>query len=309
MNEKTYTVEEVANLFKISKHTVYELIKRGEINAYKVGNKMRMDEQDVENFKKKRQTKEHNTVPIPSNTPLPHERTIRLAGSHDFILEQLTNYINQRPNSLQIQPTVLGSLEGLMMLYRGIADVAAIHLLDPNTNEYNLPFVKQFFVAEKVTVVHLAERAQGLIVAKNNPKNIVKLTDLSKHDITFINRQRGSGTRFLFDTLLTKNNIKGKEIRGYEQEEWNHLAAASYVSRNAADVTFGIRAAADHLNLDFIPIAQEQFDLVFYWKAENEAILKDFYNHISSSDFQKCLSDAAGYNITKLGKIVYKNNE
>src|SRR5690606_3605880 len=147
-------------LFKISKHTVYELIKRGEIRAFKVGNKMRIEQSEVERFmngdsssKKKEQL---------------FSNSIHLSGSHYCLIEHLIKNVSHHVDFIRIQPTYLGSLEGLMMLYLGSCDVTAMHLLDPSTGEYNLPFIRLFFVHEPLTIMRLASREQSFIVAKGN---------------------------------------------------------------------------------------------------------------------------------------------
>ena len=106
--------------------------------------------------------------------------SIHLAGSHDFLVEHLVKYVAHQNIGLTIQPTYIGSLEGLMMLYRNMCDIAAIHLLDPASKEYNLPFIKQLFVHEPITVMRFASREQGLIVQKGNPKEIHGFQDLTK---------------------------------------------------------------------------------------------------------------------------------
>lgn len=302
MTDHTYTPDEIAKMFKISKHTVYELIKRGELNAFKVGNKMRISPDEVERYKNNTQAYQNNanaTVQSALKT------TLRLTGSHDFLVEQLTKYVSSHTTQLQIQPTYIGSLEGLMMVYRGAADVCAVHLLDPNSNEYNLPFIKQLFVHEKISVIRFASREQGFIVPKGNPKNIKGFGDLTRKDITFVNRQKGAGTRFLLDSFLAQKEIDPKNVRGYENEEWNHLTTAAQVSRGSADVAFGIRSAAEQLGLDFISVTEEQFDLVFRWTKENEQELQALYELICSEEFKTSVSKIPGYNIKGLGEIKY----
>ncbi|MFE8702294.1 substrate-binding domain-containing protein [Cytobacillus sp. FJAT-54145] len=303
MNGYTYTPDEIAKLFKISKHTVYELIKRGELQAFKVGNKMRVEESEVDRFKQ-------NMVSSPSkNSPKVqvNPSSLRLSGSHDFLVEYLVKYITKEADILSIQPTFIGSLEGLMMLHRGSADIAAIHLLDPASHEYNLPFIKQIFVHEKITVMRLANREQGLIVAKDNPKQITGFRDLIRKDICFVNRQKGSGTRFLLDSLLAKEGVGPESIKGYEVEEWNHLSTASYISRGDADIAFGIRSAASQLNLDFIPIATEQFDLVFRWTPQNESNLQHLIDMIQLTTFKDHVLKLDGYDASELGTIIYEH--
>lgn len=308
MTDQTYTAEEIAKMFKISKHTVYELIKRGELNAFKVGSKMRISPDEVDRYIKS--TKAYQSK---VSQPTVHQQpslsnTIRLSGSHDFLVEHLTKYVSQHTN-LQIQPTYIGSLEGLMMIYRGAADVCAMHLLDPNSKQYNIPFIKQFFIHEKISVIRFALREQGFIVAKNNPKRIICFQDLTRTEVSFINRQKGSGTRFLFDTFLAQYEIDPKDVKGYQSEEWNHLATASHISRGSADVGFGIRSAAEQLGLDFVSVIEEEFDLVFRWTDENKHELESLAELICSEQFKASIAEISGYNIKDLGEIKYNTNK
>lgn len=295
LNNETYTPDEIAKIFKISKHTVYELIKRGELQAFKVGNKMRIDKSEVERFKNVDTSSRHE-----------HSLSLQIAGSHDFLIEHLIKYVTKQADFISLQPTYIGSLEGLMMLYRGSCDVAAIHLLDPSSGEYNLPFIKLFFVHEPLTVIRLASREQGFIIAKGNPKGIHDFHDLTRKDITFVNRQKGSGTRFLLDSSLAKEDIAPSSIKGYDNEEWNHLSTASYISRGIADAALGIRSAAEQLGLDFIPVAKEKFDLVLRWSKKNEDALQHLLDVIQLTNFKESISTLKGYNTEEFGKIIYE---
>lgn len=305
MEEKAYTPDEVAELFKISKHTVYELIKRGELRAFKVGNKMRIEEKEITRYK------ENSIAPAKVKQAAQPEQAdllptpIRLAGSHDFLIE---HFVKQAGAvlQLQIQPVFIGSLEGLMMLYRGQCDIAAMHLLDPASHEYNLPFIRRLFTSESITLLRFAAREQGFIVAKGNPKKISSFADLTRKDVRFVNRQKGAGTRFLLDYNLEALGIDPNEIDGYNTEEWNHLATAAYISRGVADVTLGIRSAASHLGLDFIPVAKENFDLVFRFSDANQKNLQLLINYLQANDFKDSLTDLEGYDISDLGTILYQ---
>lgn len=311
MEEKAYTPDEVAQIFQISKHTVYELIKRGELQAFKIGNKMRIEQRELERYKESMKApakKINNEAELDYDAAKLTLSSIRLAGSHDFLVEHLVKQAALDLN-LQIQPSYIGSLEGLMLLYRGQTDMAAMHLLDPASNEYNLPFIHQLFIYESILVLRLAARQQGFIVAKGNPKAILDFADLTRKDVQFINRQKGSGTRFLLDSKLSTHGINPQSINGYHNEEWNHLSAASYISRGIVDAAFGIESAASHLGLDFIPVASEQFDLVFRFTEENKTSLLDLIHYLQSDHFKNSLTDLDGYNITELGKIIYQTAE
>lgn len=308
MEEKAFTPDEVAQLFQISKHTVYELIKRGELHAFKVGNKMRIEQAEIERFKEQTKAPVKKEKQEPSHSFDDHSAPIRLAGSHDFLVEHFVKQASAHIQQ-QLQPIYIGSLEGLMMLYRGQSDIAAIHLLDPTSQQYNIPFIQQLFIYESITVLRFAAREQGLIVAKGNPKNVVSFEDLTRKDIRFINRQKGSGTRFLLDSKLMAHGIAPERINGYENEEWNHLTTASYIARGAADAAFGIRSAASHLGLDFIPIAKEYFDLVFRFTDENSKALTALVHYFQSPAFKESLTDLDGYDVSDLGKMIYQTTK
>ncbi|MGV2939937.1 substrate-binding domain-containing protein [Mesobacillus sp. LC4] len=299
-----YTPDEIASMLKISKNTVYEMIKRGDLAAFKVGNKMRIEESEFERYKASMSANPMKTQESKGKA----QHSLQLAGSHDFLVEQLVKYIASEGTGLSITPSYIGSLEGLMMLYRGSADIAAVHLLDPASQQYNLPFIRQLFVHEPITVMRLASREQGLIVAKGNPKNITGVKDLARSDVTIINRQKGAGTRFLLDSFLASEKLEPAAVNGYESEEWTHLGAAAHISRGSADAAFGIRCAASQLGLDFIPLTKEQFDIVFRWTPGNKEALQHLIDLIQLTNFKDSIADLDGYDAEEFGKIIYGNH-
>jgi putative molybdopterin biosynthesis protein len=305
MNEQTFTPDEIANLFKISKHTVYELIKRGELHAFKVGNKMRIEESEVDRFKESMKATPKVDKNSSSRLGDLSGYSVKVTGSHDFVIEHLLKVAKKELPTLSIIPAYIGSLEGLMTLYRGGSDIAAIHLFDPSTQTYNLPFINQLFVHEPITLVRIAAREQGILVKRGNPKNIHGFDDLVRKDVTFTNRQKGSGTRFIFDSYLSKHNIDPSYINGYDSEEWNHLSTATSVRSGVADCAFGIRSAAIQLDLDFIPITIENFDLVFRWTDLNKQALTDIMNLIQTQQFLESVKSIDGYDFSQLGTIIY----
>jgi putative molybdopterin biosynthesis protein len=308
MEGRAYTPDEVAQIFQISKHTVYELIKRGELQAFKIGNKMRIEQAELERFKESTKAPSKKERAEQAEAIFIQTAAVRLSGSHDFLVEHFVKLAASTLN-IQLQPSYIGSLEGLMMLYRGQSDIAAIHLLDPLSQEYNLPFIHQLFVYESIAVVRFASRQQGFIVAKGNPKQVRDFHDLARKDVQFINRQKGAGTRFLLDSKLMQHGIDPRTINGYTTEEWNHLSTASHISRGMADVAFGIQSAANHLGLDFISVAKEQFDLVFRFTKENEEILRKLFEYLQSDRFRESLTNLEGYEIHELGKIIFQTEE
>lgn len=302
--EEAFTPEEVAERLKITKYTVYEMIKRGDLNAFKVGNKMRIQSSELQDFVRRSTTKPKKT----ENTSTVNN-ILKITGSHDFLLESLIQFQQNRLDNTSIHPSYVGSLEGLMTLFRGQADIAAIHLLNADTNEYNLPFIKQLFPLDEITMIRLAARSQGLIVAKGNPLDISTIADIANKKVRFVNRQKGSGTRILFDQLLVSNDAPPTEIIGYDNEEWSHLATASQVASGKADVTFGISSSAEKLGLDFIPVTSEYFDLVLKWTSKNTETLEQFMTILKSQDCRNMLSILKEYDMSELGNIIYEKRE
>ncbi|UTR09187.1 helix-turn-helix transcriptional regulator [Evansella sp. LMS18] len=304
MTEKIYTPDEIAQLLQISKHTVYELIKREELIAFKIGNKMRIEEKEVEAFKRKNSTKTTSGKPIGDASVKKHF-SVRLAGSHDILLDKFCQSVHQDSGiPVTLQTSFIGSLEGLMALYRDECDIAAVHLFDENTSQYNIPVINQFFSSAPVSVVHFTTRRQGFILPKGNPKNITGWESLLSGDIRIVNRQRGSGTRQLLDSSLRKINLSPSSIKGYETEETTHYGAASMVVNGTADVTIGIEPVARLLGLDFIPLVEESFDLIFKWTEENKQALNYVLEHLQSDNAFKGIAVPVGYEVTDAGKII-----
>jgi len=188
--------------------------------------------------------------------------TVLIIGSHDMTIDLLADEIRREGGTVRISSGNVGSLGGLIALRKGICHLAGSHLLDTQTGEYNIPYVKKYLKDMHVHIYHLVLRDQGLIVQKGNPKGIRGLEDLPGGDVLFVNRQAGSGTRVLFDYKLEQLGIEGSSIRGYDHEEFTHMAVAVDVLSGAADCGMGIFAAARALDLDFIPVEREQYDLI-----------------------------------------------
>ncbi len=229
------------------------------------------------------------------------EKTVFLSGSHDLTLDVLADELFQK--GIRLVSTNVGSLGGLVALRRGEAHAAGSHLLDPETGEYNLSYIRQYLDGRKVAVVHWAERIQGLIVQKGNPKNIQALSDITSQQVSFVNRQRGAGTRVLLDYHLKKLGLNSTDISGYDQEEYTHLAVAAAVSSNRADCGLGIASAASALDLDFIPLFNETYELIIPEEYLADPPLHVLLETAQDPAFQARLSILPGYSITKMGTI------
>ena len=182
--------------------------------------------------------------------------------------------------------------------------MAGCHLLDEDTGEYNLPFVRRHLGDQETVVVNLVHRVQGLIVPKGNPKSIFGLDDLTRDDVTFANRQRGSGTRVLLDYRLKQSSTSTDLITGYQREEYTHLAVAATVAGGSADVGLGILSAARAMDLDFVPLASEQYDLVIPREFYEGTLLAPLISLIRGDEFKLQVESLGGYDTTNTGKIV-----
>ena len=230
--------------------------------------------------------------------------TIVAIGSHDLTLDLLASYIHRRNPQQSLASSNVGSLGGLVALNRREAHLAGCHLLDEETGQYNLAFIQRYVKSQPVVVVNLVHRIQGLIVPKSNPKGIASLADLGRNDLTFINRQRGSGTRVLLDYKLIALGLSPEQITGYDREEYTHLAVAAAVAGGRADVGLGILSAARAMQLDFVPLLTEQYDMVIPKEFYESALLEPVLSLIRSGDFKQAVEELGGYETTMMGAVV-----
>lgn len=229
---------------------------------------------------------------------------VRFVGSHDLAIELLATHMDTLYTDLHLSTTFVGSLAGLLALECREADIAGAHLLDNESGEFNIPFVRRLMPNETITIINLAQRVQGLMLAPKNPKHILGMEDLRRPDITFVNRQRGSGTRILFDSRLLGLGISPAEVRGYEHEEKTHMAVASLISQGLADVGLGAQSAANVVGLDFIPLLKERYDLVALQEMFERPSLRKLQEAVCSDVFRNMLHSIPGYDVTDTGKIM-----
>lgn len=238
------------------------------------------------------------------------KNTIVCIGSHDNTLDILSNFLRIRYPRFTLSSAHVGSMGGIMAIKKGEAHLAGTHLLDEDSGEYNIPFLKRLLPDIKLKLINLVYRQQGLIVKKGNPKGITGFKDLLRDDITFINRQRGSGTRLLTDKCLREQGISPERIKGYEREEFTHMGVAGAVLTGIADVGIGILAAAKALDLDFIPLTRERYDLIIpseYLDSEPIRAVIDII--MNDSNFRETILKLGGYDCSDMGKIIWSNDE
>lgn len=233
--------------------------------------------------------------------------TIVCIGSHDNALDILANIIKKNYPRFSLSSAHVGSMGGLMALKKGEAHLAGTHLLDEQTGEYNVSFIKRFFPPEKIVLVNLVYRQQGFLVKKGNPKNIARFEDLLREDVMFINRQSGSGTRLLLDKHLKELGINPYMIKGYEREEYTHMAVASAVLTGLADTGLAIYSSAKALDLDFIPVANERYDLAIPRDFIDTTMIQIVLDIIrNNEEFRSIVESLGGYDTRDIGKVVFE---
>ncbi len=234
------------------------------------------------------------------------DKTLLITGSHDVTLDLLADHMKRAADWIRVSSSNVGSLGGLMALSAGQCHVGGTHLLDPVTGEYNVSYLKKHLGNTPARLVTLAMRQQGLIVKKGNPKSILSFADLTRDDVRMINRQAGSGTRVLLDYYLDRESVDPRQLTGYDQDEYTHTGVAVQVLAGGADVGLGILAAARVLDLDFVPLMIERYDLCIphdHWDDPRIRVLRDT---LASAEFQKGVQKLGGYDVEPMGKIAWE---
>jgi molybdenum cofactor synthesis domain-containing protein len=234
------------------------------------------------------------------------DHTLVVVGSHDVTLDILADHMARRSPGLRMSSSHVGSLAGLMALRQGRSHMGGSHLLDAETGDYNVSYLKRFMPETPARLVSLALRHQGFMVAPGNPKGIKKAADLIREDVRMVNRQAGSGTRVLLDYHLDQEGINPADIRGYGQEEYTHMAVAVQVLSGGADVGLGILAAAMALDLEFIPLMQERYDLVIPLEHWHDKRIKILLETLQEPAFKKAVQGLGGYDISIMGNLAWE---
>jgi molybdate-binding protein/DNA-binding transcriptional regulator YhcF (GntR family) len=235
------------------------------------------------------------------------DRLNRFTGSHDLAMETLWAQARRLHPETVFNVSYVGSVDGLLALLRGDAALAGSHLLDQESGEYNLPILRRLFVGQRLCIVTLAERRQGLIVQRGNPKKVNAFVDLTRPDVKMVNRQRGSGTRTLLDYSLHRCAGSGQKPNGYEEEVSTHSAVAEAVAQGTADVGLGLQAAARAFHLDFVPLTNERYDLVLFAEDRTRSPLTWLIDLVKSPEFRGVVAQLGGYDTTNTGQELYVN--
>ncbi|MFD0674946.1 substrate-binding domain-containing protein [Cohnella sp. GCM10027633] len=310
--DMSYTTEEIAKLLKISKLTVYDLIKKGELPSYRVGKQMRVDAVDLEAYKQRAKgvsyQEKAQSVVLPAqviDAPAPVGVRRLVITGQDIGLDLLTKQIEKQVPGTRALRAYAGSLDSLISMYRGEADIVSTHLLDGDTGEYNLPYIRKLLVGAPYVVVNLLSREAGMFVQEGNPLGLRTWGDLGKPNIRLVNRERGSGARVLLDEQLRLHGIAAEGIAGYDTEESNHLGVAGKVASGAADVGVGTARAATIVgNVDFVPLIKERYDLVMLKRPENKGWIEAVLRVLRSDALREELGAIGGYDLSLTGRIM-----
>ncbi|SDN80689.1 helix-turn-helix transcriptional regulator [Bacillus sp. OK048] len=304
--ELSYTIEEVSQLLKVSKLTLYDLVKKGQLPVFRVGRQMRIDAKDLEVYINNHKTNQQPT--FQPSAAVPHRNETKnniVISGQDLVLDILGKHIEKNTSYKPLR-SFTGSLNSLISMYNGEGDIVSLHLFDGDTGEYNLPYIKRILVGYPFILINLLARKAGFYVKKGNPLNLTSWADLKREDVKIINREKGSGARILLDEQLRINEIPTRKIKGYDHEETNHLSVASAVSTGIADVGVGIEKAAKIVGIDFIPLITEQYDLVILKTTETEQLISTIKGILSSPQFNSEITSLGDYDTSQIGKIIYE---
>ncbi len=294
------TAEDAADFLSLNVKKIYQLANAGRIPATRIGGKWVFPRSLIEEwiYESARRNLKGGL-----NT---REGILIVIGSNDFVWEILSSELIKTPYHLVTPYASVGSTEGLVALGNRIAHIAGIHLFDPETQQYNIPFLSRYLPGAEVSVINLFYRNQGLIFSKSNPKQIGGITDLARDDVRIINRQEGSGTRVLLDHILKTNNLAPEAIRGYSNAVNTHLEVAMSIKSGAADTGLGIEAAAKALDLGFLPLKSEQYDIVILKEYLNLRCAQELLKLIQSDRFKNLLNRFEGYDLRDSGRCIWE---
>ncbi len=233
-------------------------------------------------------------------TPEPDaSEALILLGSDDLAVTLLAG--EARLEGTPVWAGAVGSLDGMIAVHQGLADIAGCHLYEPDTGEYNTVHARCMFPGKPVVMVTVAEREQGLIVAAGNPLDVRGLEDLARPDLRFLNRNPGSGTRVWLDWALREAGIPTEAISGYADWVSTHGGAAEAVRSGQADASMGIRAAAEQRGITFVPLAHERYDLIIPEERMNDPRVQRLLERLTKPSFEAEVRRLGGYSTDETG--------
>ncbi|CDM70243.1 molybdate-binding protein [Clostridium bornimense] len=313
-NKKFLSPLEVAEILSISKKTVYEIIKRNELKAYKVGNKLRISPDEVKRYigeDKEEFADLREEIKVDygmysfSELYKNHIEDKLVICGKDSIIDILVSYLSQCYKGIKILRLYDNSFNGLCALYNGDVKVTASHIWNADTDRCNVDYVRSMLPGISTTIINLCYRTQGFYVQKGNPKNIKSWKDLSRKDVILVNRELGSGTRILIDESLKKFGIEKKDVQGYGNNVTNNREVVNFIRNGKADVGVGVKKhIRDNENLEFIPIHKESYDLVIKTEDLHTYPCKAIIDILKLEEFKSDCEENDNYDYTDMGKII-----
>jgi putative molybdopterin biosynthesis protein len=324
MESTLLTAEDVARQLRIKKYTVYELIKRGELPSSRVGKQVRVSQEELDRYLRENRTGpqfeprgrppdsevQSDEGPGQANVQQPNRGSFLSSGpggpvivsGQDRCIDLLLARIADTGGT--VYRSYMGCYNGLNALYHGKVTMAASHLWDGETGEYNYPFIRRLLPGVSVGVLRLGGRMQGFYVKKGNPLKIQGWEDLARPGLVMINREKGCGTRILLDQKLKMLGINTGAIKGYTRESASHMVCASTVAKGGADLGCGCQAGAESIaGVDFIPLQLEWYDLVIRLSDRGTTATEAVISYVSSGEFKNDLEMIGGYDVSQTGVI------
>jgi excisionase family DNA binding protein len=300
---KFITTRDVAELLKVNEKMIYTLVSEKGLPATKVTGKWLFPRRMVEEWLELN----IENAPVQAAALSSDSGRLLLAGSDDpFFQKTLSLYHSKRSDVIAFFANV-GSMGGLKSLRRGLCHIGVCHLLQDDNEEYNFEFAEQEL--DKAPVfINFSKRQQGILVAPGNPKKISKISDLARDNITIVNRPLGTGTRLLLDFEIARSDISARQIKGYDHEVSRHIDAGLDILAGRADAAPAIKAVAGMLDLDFVPLRWERFDLLVSRERFFEKGIQDFLGILQEEEFQKLAETFEGYDISSSGKMIFPDN-
>lgn len=325
MKDDLLSAQEVADILKIARNTVYEIIKRGELKYSKVGKQVRVARDDVETYLGRISPQEETPkIYLQTNYGLKGNYTNPTAAygtsvdeairgnefvicGQDISLDILANHLNTMTDMLQVYRSYLGSYNGIYALYQGRVNIATAHLWDGDLDEYNVSYIRKMMPGIPSLIIRIGKRQHGFYVAKGNPKSITDWTDLKRKDIKIVNREKGSGTRVLLDEKIRLMGIIGEYIDGYTNECKSHFAVATQIFRGQADIGIGSESGCKTISdIEFIPLQTECYDLIIRLADAEKQPYRAILEIVASDAFKLDLECIGGYDISETGKIIWQ---
>ncbi len=323
--EKIYTTQEVADQLKIKKSTVYELIKRGELSASKVGKQIRISQEQLNEYLKipGSNSSSHADEPLPGIMDIPlftADSAIRqmdyllnasgliISSQESRVVELFRSQLSLRPDSLPILHSYMNDYNSLYSLYYEKTHMALTSFCISRDGQ-EIQQIQNLMPGKEAAVLHICNLQAGLYIRKGNPKGIHTLKDLCRPDIRFINREKGNGYRIYMDSSLSTQNMEKTAIHGYQKECLSHMSAANAVASGSADAGIGdISHLAAYPQLDYIPLSSASMDLVFSKEALNHPVFQSIADTVNSQEFKNSLLPLKGYEISKTGNCAFVNS-